>query len=105
VRLSAKEYTVPRLQELAAGLGATSFQLSPEFLNSDHIMGGCIMGADATTSVVDADCRAHDHHNLFLPGGGAMPSGTASNVVLLGAAFVIFRRRNGSAGQVLPALD
>src|ERR1700757_2996823 len=39
VRRSAKEYTIPRLQRLAAELGATSFQLSPEFLNSDHIMG------------------------------------------------------------------
>lgn len=89
VRRSAKEYAVPRLQELAAGLGATSFQLSPEFLNSDHIMGGCIMGADAATSVVDPDCRAHDHHNLFLPGGGAMPSGTALNSTLSMAALAL----------------
>ena len=64
-------------------------QLSPEFLNSDHIMGGCIMGADAATSVVDVDCRAHDHHNLFLPGGGAMPSGTASNSTLTMAALAL----------------
>jgi len=89
VRQSAKEYTVPRLQRLAAELGATKFQLSPEFLNSDHIMGGCIMGTDPTTSVVDADCRAHDHHNLFLPGGGAMPSGTASNSTLTMAALAL----------------
>jgi len=89
VRLSAKEYSVRRLQELAAGLGATSFQLSPEFLNSDHIMGGCVMGADAATSVVDPDCRAHDHHNLFLPGGGAMPSGTALNSTLSMAALAL----------------
>jgi fructose 5-dehydrogenase large subunit len=89
VRQSAKEYTVPRLRELADALGATSFQLSPEFLNSDHIMGGCIMGADAATSVVDADCRAHDHHNLFLPGGGAMPSGTALNSTLSMAALAV----------------
>ena len=89
VRQSAKEYTVPRLKELATGLGATSFQLSPEFLNSDHIMGGCVMGADAATSVVDPDCRAHDHHNLFLPGGGAMPSGTALNSTLTMAALAM----------------
>jgi GMC oxidoreductase len=57
VRRSAKEYTVPRLRQLAAELGATSFQLSPEFLDSDHIVGGCIMGNDPATAVVDADCR------------------------------------------------
>jgi fructose 5-dehydrogenase large subunit len=89
VRRSAKEYTVPRLRELADGLGATSFQLSPEFLNSDHIMGGCIMGTDAKTSVVDPDCRAHDHDNLFLPGGAAMPSGTASNSTLTMSALAL----------------
>ena len=89
VRRSATEYTVPKLQQLASELGATDFQLSPQFLNSDHIMGGCIMGADAATSVVDADCRAHDHHNLFLPGGGAMPSGTALNSTLTMAALAL----------------
>ena len=89
VRQSAKEYTVPRLQQLAAELGATKFQLSPEFLNSDHIMGGCVMGADPATAVVDADCRAHDHSNLFLPGGGAMPSATASNSTLTMTALAL----------------
>jgi choline dehydrogenase-like flavoprotein len=89
VRQSAKEYTVPLLKKLADGLGATRFQLSPQFLNSDHIMGGCIMGSDPATAVVDADCRAHDHHNLFLPGGGAMPSGTASNSTLTMAALAL----------------
>jgi choline dehydrogenase-like flavoprotein len=89
VRQSAKEYTVPRLQQLATELGATKFQLSPEFLNSDHIMGGCVMGAEPATAVVDADCRAHDHPNLFLPGGGAMPSATASNSTLTMTALAL----------------
>jgi choline dehydrogenase-like flavoprotein len=89
VRRSAEEYTVPRLRRLAAELGATKFQLSPEFLNSDHIMGGCIMGTEPATVVVDTDCRAHDHPNLFLPGGGAMPSATASNSTLTMTALAL----------------
>jgi choline dehydrogenase-like flavoprotein len=89
VRQSAKEYTVPRLRQLAAELGATKFQLSPQFLNSDHIMGGCIMGGEPATAVVDPDCRAHDHANLFLPGGGAMPSATASNSTLTMTALAL----------------
>lgn len=89
VRQSAKDYTVPRLRQLAAELGATKFQLSPEFLNSDHIMGGCIMGTEPATAVVDPDCRAHDHPNLFLPGGGAMPSATASNTTLTTTALAL----------------
>lgn len=89
VRRSAEEYTVPRLRRLGAELGATKFQLSPEFLNSDHIMGGCIMGTEPATAVVDTDCRAHDHPNLFLPGGGAMPSATASNSTLTMTALAL----------------
>jgi choline dehydrogenase-like flavoprotein len=47
------------------------------------------MGADPATAVVDADCRAHDHPNLFLPGGGAMPSATASNSTLTMTALAL----------------
>ncbi|REG52179.1 choline dehydrogenase-like flavoprotein [Paraburkholderia sp. BL6669N2] len=89
VRRSAKEYTVPLLRRLAAELGATKVNLTPEFLNSDHIMGGCIMGADPSTSVVDVDCRAHDHHNLFLPGGAAMTTGGSGNSTITMAALAL----------------
>jgi fructose 5-dehydrogenase large subunit len=89
VRRSAKEYTLPLLKRLTAELGATKVDLSPEFLNSDHIMGGCIMGADTSTSVVDVDCRAHDHHNLFLPGGGAMTTGGGVNSTITMAALAL----------------
>ena len=42
-------------------------------------MGGTIMGNDPSNSVVDAECRTHDHANLYLPGGGAMPSTACGN--------------------------
>ena len=89
VRRSAKEYTVPLLRRLAGELGATKVNLTPEFLNSDHIMGGCIMGADPSTSVVDVDCRAHDHQNLFLPGGAAMTTGGSGNSTITMAALAL----------------
>lgn len=89
VRRSAKEYTLPLLKRLAAELGATKVDISPEFLNSDHIMGGCIMGAEPATSVVDVDCRAHDHHNLFLPGGAAMTTGGGVNSTITMAALAL----------------
>jgi len=57
-------------------------KFSTQFNQSKHIMGGTIMGNDAAHSVVDADCRAHDHANLFLPGGGAMPSTACGNSTL-----------------------
>lgn len=44
-----------------------------------HILGTCRMGRDPATSVVDADCRAHDVANLFVCDGSAFPTSTASN--------------------------
>ncbi|MDQ3991434.1 MAG: GMC family oxidoreductase [Actinomycetota bacterium] len=50
---------------------------------NDHTMGGCRMGDDPRTSVVDRNCKAHDHPNLyvcdasvFASPGGAQPSQT-----------------------------
>jgi len=50
---------------------------------NDHTMGGCRMGSDRTTSVVDRNLKAHDHSNLyicdasvFVTPGGAQPSQT-----------------------------
>jgi choline dehydrogenase-like flavoprotein len=50
---------------------------------NDHLMGGCRMGADPRSSVVDRNLKAHDHPNLyvcdasvFATSGGAQPSQT-----------------------------
>jgi choline dehydrogenase-like flavoprotein len=50
---------------------------------NDHLMGGCRMGDDARSSVVDPNLKAHDHPNLyvcdasvFATSGGAQPSQT-----------------------------
>jgi len=50
---------------------------------NDHTMGGCRMGDDPATSVVNPDLRCHDHPNLyvcdasvFVTPGGAQPSQT-----------------------------
>ena len=47
------------------------------------------MGKDANSSVVDADSRAHEHPNLFLPGGAAMPSAGSGNSTLTMAALAV----------------
>ncbi len=37
------------------------------------------MGCDKTNSVVDKNCRSHDHPNLFMLGSGTFPAlGTAN---------------------------
>jgi choline dehydrogenase-like flavoprotein len=89
VRKSAEVYSTPLVRQLAHEMGAVDVTVTTEFTNSDHIMGGMIMGTDAATSVVDVDCRAHDHPNLFLPGGGAMPSAGCGNSTLTMCALAL----------------
>jgi choline dehydrogenase-like flavoprotein len=78
-RRSAEVYSLPIGRRIAEAMGAVDIKISPKFNQSKHIMGGTIMGAEASSSVVDVDCRSHDHENLFIPGGGAMPSTACGN--------------------------
>ncbi len=89
VRKSAEVYSTPLVKQLAVEMGATDVKVTTEFTNSDHIMGGLIMGANPADSVVDVDCRAHDHPNLFLPGGGAMTTAGCGNSTLTMAALAL----------------
>lgn len=101
-RKSAEVYSVPLGKRIAQAMGATDMKIATKFAQSKHIMGGTIMGLDPRNSVVDADCRAHDHENLFLPGGGAMASTACGNstitMVSLGlkAADAIVRQMRGA---------
>jgi len=79
VRKSSKEYAMPIAKRIAEAMGAINVKFSPKFNQSKHIMGGTIMGNDPGSSVVDSECRSHDHANLFIPGGGAMPSTACGN--------------------------
>ena len=44
-----------------------------------HLLGTARMGADRSTSVVDADCRAHDVENLFIVDGSVFATCGALN--------------------------
>lgn len=46
---------------------------------SGHIMGTTVMGDDAKLSVVDAQCKAHDHNNLFILGSSVFPTSSTAN--------------------------
>ena len=55
-----------------------------------HVFGTCRMGNDSESSVVNADCRSHDHENLYITdasvfpstGGGESPSLTIQAVTM-----------------------
>ncbi|HUF66862.1 MAG TPA: GMC family oxidoreductase [Gemmatimonadaceae bacterium] len=44
-----------------------------------HLLGGCRMGNDPATSVVNADCRSHEVPNLWICDGSVFPTATAAN--------------------------
>lgn len=57
--------------------------------NNQHITGTMIMGAKVADSVVDGECRTHDHPNLFIAGTGVMPSASTVNSTLTGVALAL----------------
>lgn len=59
-----------------------------------HFAGTHLMGTDATNSVVNAEQRCHEHHNLFLVGCGNMPTMGTSNPTLTIAALSFWAAEN-----------
>jgi choline dehydrogenase-like flavoprotein len=53
----------------------------------NHFSGTHIMGKTKSDSVVDAQLRSWDHGNLYLAGGGSMPSIGSANITLSIAAL------------------
>lgn len=53
---------------------------------NSHQCGTAVAGNDAATSVLDADCRAHDVENLFVVDSAFFPSSAALNPALTIAA-------------------
>jgi len=55
----------------------------------DHPSGGCRMGTDPSTSVVDPNGRTHDHENLFVVGSPMLPTGGCTNATLTFVALAL----------------
>jgi choline dehydrogenase-like flavoprotein len=71
-----------------------------ELRGGNHLAGTHVMGRDPSTSVVDADQRCWDYENLYMVGGGSMPTVGTSNVTLTVAALCL-----RSARAMLAQLD
>lgn len=78
-----------QLRHIGSLFHADEFHITTSLNANNHMMGSTIMGSDAKTSVVDGNCRSHDHPNLWLPGGGAMASASVVNTTLTMAALAI----------------
>jgi choline dehydrogenase-like flavoprotein len=69
--------------------------LSPlKFLNYAHACATCRFGVDPTSSVLDANNRAHDVDNLYVVDASCFPSSSGTNLSLTIAANA---RRVGKA--------
>lgn len=86
---AGRDVAVKDLQRMATLLNADVTSTDIKHQNRQHIMGTTIMGSDAKDSVVDADCRTHDHINMFIAGCSVMPATGCVNPTLTGAALSI----------------
>ena len=77
-----------------AGNGTLHVQNSANDIGQEHPTGGCRMGDDPATSVVDGWGRAHDHQNLWVAGAPAQVSASCCNGTL---TFVAVGLRTASA--------
>lgn len=74
-------------ERLAQFYGADAVEHDEGFSGNNHIMGATIMGDDPRDSVVDGDCRTHDHPNLWISSSSTFPSGSSVNSTLTIAAL------------------
>ncbi|MBI2509063.1 MAG: GMC family oxidoreductase [Betaproteobacteria bacterium] len=74
------------LRQFAKLLGAARYRDRGVF-SHHHLMGTTRMGDDPKASVVDRECRAHDHRNLFIAGSSVFTTGSTANPTLTIAAL------------------
>jgi gluconate 2-dehydrogenase alpha chain len=65
-------------------MGAAKTWRGPRFRGvcSSHDLGGCRMGEDTASSVVDPDLRVHDTPGLYVFGGAVFPTCPGVNPTL-----------------------
>ncbi|WP_085032898.1 GMC family oxidoreductase [Ensifer aridi] len=80
-RLHREIFRALRCQQPAFGIHMQDDRTASD-AGGSHIMGTTVMGNDPKTSVVDANCMAHSHKNLFVAGSAVFPTGAAANPTL-----------------------
>lgn len=78
----------------AGGGEALNLNSSSNDIGQEHPTGGCRMGTDPASSVVDGWGRAHDHENLWVAGAPILPTASCTNGTL---TFVAVGLRTASA--------
>ena len=74
--LEIGHYINERSMKVLTKMGATNVRSSISGAPPANLVaGGCRFGHDPETSVLNADCRAHDVENLYVTDGSFMPTG------------------------------
>ncbi|MDQ3842350.1 MAG: GMC family oxidoreductase, partial [Actinomycetota bacterium] len=78
------EWAEAKAEEILRAMGAEKTWRGPRFggVCSSHDLGGCRMGEDPTTSVVDPDLQVHDTPGLYVFGGAVFPTCPGVNPTL-----------------------
>ena len=100
LRAHTQERIAAVFEDLARAGGGRILRTSVDD-TQDHPGGGCRMGSDPATSVVDSWGRTHDHENLFVVGAPTMVSGGCNNGTLTFSALSL--RAAEEIGRAFPA--
>lgn len=74
--LKVGRYINERAMQVLEKMGAQNIRSSVSGSPPQNLVaGGCRFGNNPATSVLDADCRAHDVDNLYVTDGSFMPTG------------------------------
>jgi glucose dehydrogenase len=89
------EQVMRQLFEAIGFQGKMDFDEDPNnYSGAGHILGTTRMGNSPQSSVVDAECRTHDHANLFVVGSSVFPTGGTANPTLTVAALSLRAARS-----------
>jgi choline dehydrogenase-like flavoprotein len=77
--MKGAKFIVKYIEQLVYKAGGIVTHGRHNILNGNHPMGTTRMGSNPAASVISDRLQAHDHPNLFVPGGGAMTTGGAVN--------------------------
>jgi gluconate 2-dehydrogenase alpha chain len=82
--LRLADYMATRSEEILRTMGATKTWHGPRFTGagSSHDVGGCRMGDDPATSVVDRTLQVHDTRGLYVYSGAVFPTCPGVNPTL-----------------------
>ncbi|GAD27538.1 sorbitol dehydrogenase large subunit [Gluconobacter thailandicus F149-1 = NBRC 100600] len=83
------DHTKELFKELMALMSGTDPQWTKGYFPQCHPSGSTIMGTDPTNSVVDGECRTHDHENLFVASSAVFSSVGTGNITLTIAALAL----------------